>query len=207
MNSDTLVETYLAQCRVRNPLVEKETVTNVPPTKDETKSLIAYLRGKGLKPAIVGSVGLLKHLGTSAGSFRPTVDLDIWVEKVPAPPQGWSVDPESPGVTSWISPSGGYVDFMTPNHEFPGGTKNPKKLNIDPDSVNSDYPVGSWQDLMRLKLNSFREKDLFDIVALVRKLGRIPSPQELGPMNQTQNDNFDLVKAWVTAKPQAGYGE
>jgi hypothetical protein len=205
-----VVEDYLNQCRVRNPLVEKEISTHVPPTPEETKKLIAYLRSKDLKPAIVGSVGILRHLGDIdvKKSFRPTVDLDIWVQSVPAPPPGWTVDPESPGVVSWISPTGGYVDFLTPGHEFAGSdVRNPDKIEIDSDSAMTDYPVGSWKSLLFLKLNSVRDKDLADAMALCRRFGRVPEYRELGHLNQTQRENLDLVRTWYKLRPSGNYGE
>lgn len=203
-----LIETYLAQCQVRNPLAESKTV-HVPPTPDEVKFLIGFLRSQKLNPMIVGSVAILRHLGPQAASgFRPTVDLDVWVTRVPEPPQGWRRDPESPGVISWIAPSGGYVDFLTPGHEYAGtGAKNPARLEPDPESAESDFPVAHWKSLLFMKLNSMREKDLADCVSLVRALKRVPSPKELGKLNQTQRENLDLVTQWFKLRPQGKYGE
>lgn len=202
------IESYLNQCRVKNRLVESDDA-HVPPTAEETKFLIKYLRDLGLKPAIVGSVGILRHLGSvdPKNDFRPTVDLDVWVTKVPAPPKGWSRDHESIGVESWISPSGGYVDFMTPGHEFPGGTTNPKSIAYDPASAETDYPVAHWLDLLKMKLNSMRSKDLSDSIALIRKMKAIPSTKELGKLTQTQKENLDLVTQWFNLRPIGKYGE
>jgi len=195
---------YLAQCRVRSPLVEAEDA-HYPPSKEETMFLLDYLKKQRLGPAISGSVGLLHHIGGDVKSFRPTYDLDIWVNKDPgAPPKGWRKDLESIGVVSWISPTGGYVDFMTPGHEFPGGAKTPRSVGID---TSFGYPVVRWLDLMRLKLNSMRAKDMTDLIALVRKIGKVPTAGELGSLNRTQRENLDMILQWFKARPIGGYGE
>lgn len=199
------VEEYLQQCRVKNPLVENAS-TSVPPTKQEVDFLMSYLGKQGLEPALAGSVGLLHHLGgASAKSFRPTFDLDVWVNRAPgSPPSGWRRDPESLGVVSWISPSGGIVDFMSPGHKFPGGEKLPHTVDID---RSFDYPVVGWKNLMLMKLNSVRDKDIADLMALVRKLGKVPSDSELGKLNPTQKDNLGLIRQWYGIAPSGGYGE
>lgn len=206
MTAADVISTYLRQCRVRNTLIESEGV-HVPPTPEEVDSLLGYLRDKGVNPAVVGGVGLLHHLGPeNAKSFRPTVDIDLWVNKVPKPPSGWRQDPEAVGVDSWISPSGGYVDFVTPSHEFEPGNKAPKKIEVD---AGTRFPVGSWKSLMWLKLQSFREKDLADVIALVRKLGRVPAENEFGffgKMTQTQRENLDMVRQWFQLRPTGTYG-
>jgi hypothetical protein len=69
------------------------------------------------------------------------------------------------------------------------------------------YPVVKWLDLMRLKLNSMRSKDLTDLIALVRKLGKVPTRAELGPLNQTQRENLDMIDQWFKVRPMGGYGE
>jgi len=198
---------FLAQCRVRS-LTEDETV-HVPPSKDEVRQLMVYLKSKGVKPAIIGSVGVLYHLGdVDTKKFRPTVDLDVWVNKnPPEPPEGWIRDPEAVGVVSWISPSGGYVDFLTSRHEFPGGMVAPSNIEMEPSTAASDYPVASWKSLMKLKLASYREKDLADLMSLVRKLGRVPSSKELGGLNSTQKDNLNLITTWHNLRPEGLYGE
>jgi len=190
------LDRYLRQCRVKNSLVEDDHV-HVPPSRPEVDELIGHLRTKGLDPMIVGSVGVLYHIGHSK-DFRPTVDLDVWVSKDPGvPPTGWKRDPESVGVVSWISPSGGYVDFMTPGHEFPSGEKTPRSLRMHQPSKDTSYPVADVLDLIRLKLNSFRAKDLTDILALAKSIKHVPSNAEIGKLNKTQRDNLELVRQWV----------
>lgn len=206
---ETLLETYLRQCRVLNRLVEDDNDTHFPPTKDEVGQLIRHLRDQGLDPKIIGSVGILHHLGNVdvRRDFRPTVDLDIFVAKDPgAPMAGWKRDPEAPGITSWISPSGGYVDFMSPSHQFPGGEKAPKTVAVHEPSAGSDYPVAHAHELLKLKLNSMRPKDIADALALVRKLGYVPDMKDLGRLTPQQRDNYQLLKQWFTLAPTGEYG-
>jgi hypothetical protein len=203
--SKSVLERYLDQCRVVNRLVENEDV-HVPPTKEEVHSLLAHLGLHGLKPAIAGSVGILQHLGDiDVNGFRPTVDVDVWVSKDPGEPmEGWHQDPEAPGVPSWISPSGGYVDFLIGGHEFPSGEKAPSHVDVD---TSFELPVVSLKHLLAMKLNSMREKDLADCIALVRKIGRVPSKLELGKMNNTQKENLDLVAHWFKLRPHGQWGQ
>src|SRR3954462_14926840 len=107
---------YLNQCGVQ-ALCEKS-AAQTPPTANEVKLLISYLRGQGVNPVIVGSVRVFHHLRATTRDYRPTVDLDLFIDKpLPAPPEGWRKDPEA-GIDSWISPSGGYVDFLLRGHQF-----------------------------------------------------------------------------------------
>ena len=182
------IETFLNQCAVR-ALCEDESV-HTPPTPDEVRALLAYLVSHRVNPTIVGSVAVFHHLSASTKEFRPTVDLDVFVDrKLPAPPEGWTTDPEALGLDSWISPSGGYVDFMTAGHRFPGGEKYPSKISRAAGAP-KEYPVADAETLLRMKLFSAREKDLSDSCALARHLG-IP---ELAGLNKTQRENYELVK-------------
>lgn len=205
---ETLLGTYLRQCRVRG--LSEDADVHVPPTKDEVSSLIRYLRGQNLDPKIIGSVGILHHMGNVdvRRDFRPTVDLDVFVSGDPGkPPPGWTRDPEAPGVISWISPTGGYVDFMTPGHEFPSGERGPKTVTTHEPSKDTDYPVAHAHELLKLKLNSMRSKDIADALALVRKLGYVPELSALGKLNPQQKDNYGLLKQWFELAPTGRYGE
>jgi len=193
---------YLAQCRVRHSVVEAEGVAKVPPTGAETQQLLAHLRSRGIEAIVVGSVGVLHHLSQSptGSEFRPTVDLDLFVpvsqeqlRRTPLPP-GWTVDRESLGVVSWISPGGGYVDFMTANHEFADGERTPRRMQRDPAST--ELPVAAPVELFRLKLATMRSRDLSDLHALALARG-LPSDKELGPLTQTQSENLGLLKLWL----------
>jgi hypothetical protein len=203
------VSAYLRQCQVRNTLAESQDV-HVPPTPDESKELLSYLKQMGVEAAVVGSVGVL-HYVKDASKFRPTVDLDIFVQMTAdkfrkvQPPRGWSVDKASPGVISWISPSGGYVDFMTAGHTFPGGSRTPSRVDVDPSS--KEYPIATAVDIFRMKLNSMREKDLSDMISLARAIGGVPSEKQLGQLNQTQKENLQLIQQWFKLRPTGGYGE
>ena len=199
---------YLQQCRVRS-LAESEDV-HMPPRPEEAIDLIRFLQDEGVHPKIVGSVGVLSYLKDAdpKTGFRPTVDLDIWVDKVPVKlPKDWEKDKEAVGVDSWTSPSGGTVDFITPGQRFPSGGKTPKDVKANPEFADTDFPIADWVDLVKLKLNSVREKDLADVIALVRAMGRVPSPTELGSLNGDQRDNLDMVKQWFKLRPSGAYGE
>lgn len=204
--SQRTTSAYLAQCRVK-ALSESATV-QVPPTSDEVSGLISWLKSKGLKPLIVGSVGVLSYLSVDPSfGFRPTVDVDIWLDKMPNElPSGWKIDRESVGVPSWVSQSGGHVDFLLPNQDLPSG-RTPARIEPNPDTLDTDFPVASWQSLLKLKLNSYREKDLADSIALVRAVGRVPSAKELKGLNATQADNLRMVKLWLELRPSGKYGE
>jgi hypothetical protein len=187
------IEAFLNQCSVK-ALCEDESV-RTPPTPAEVRSLIAYLVSKGVNPVIVGSVAVFHHLtAASVKDFRPTVDLDVFVNRLPSPPAGWRKDPEAVGLDSWISPSGGYVDFMVGGHEFGTGLKYPRRVSAAVGSP-ADYPVADAQELLKLKLNSMRDKDLQDAVQLARAL-KLPA---LTGLNATQRENYELVKLWVSS--------
>jgi len=204
-SSDPLAR-YLAQCRVRNSLVEAAD-TQVPPTAGETANLLAYLKAHGLDAAIVGSVAVLHHLrGTpEAGAFRPTVDLDVFVratfQRLRQLPvlDGWRADPESLGVVSWISPTGGRVDFVTSGQEFSNSVgAMPRAVGVAANSP-TGMPVAQVRDLFRLKLGSYRAKDLTDLLTLSRAQGRAPTPAELGTLNPTQRENLGIINQWLAA--------
>jgi hypothetical protein len=204
------IDRYLRQCQVRNTMERSEMDTSVPPQPEEVKQLLAYLKQQGVDAAVVGSVGVL-HYVKDASKFRPTVDLDLHVQMTAAnfrkvqPPRGWSLDRSAPGVISWISPSGGLVDFVTAGHEFPGGGRAPSRVTVDPSS--KEYPVSTAVDIFRMKLNSMREKDLADMISLARAIGGVPTAKQLGDLNQTQGENLQLVQQWFKMRPSGGYGE
>ena len=201
-------DVYLAQCRVPSFRTGKLVDhllgddTHVPPTADEIRELVAHLSGIGIRAVLVGSAAIFHHMGGSAHDFRPTVDVDLFVSKDPGePPEGWSRDLEAVGLKSWISPSGGLVDFLIARHELPGGIHVPSSVAS---SSSDGIPVASTTDILLMKLNSMREKDLLDAVAFARKVG-LP-PKDKLRMNKTQAENYDLVRLWIQSRPQANYG-
>jgi hypothetical protein len=200
------VSIYLQQCRQSALGESKSDGVNFPPTYDELQKLFAYLRKNNVNPAIVGGVGVLQHIGP-VSDFRPTVDVDIWVDEVPPILDEWSRDRSSVGITSWISPSGGVVDFIVPGQEFSGDSKAPYAIEID---QGIEFPVGSKMSLMWLKLNSVRPKDISDLIALARSMGHVPHEgdfRQFGKMNVTQRENLDMVRRWVSIRPSGSYGE
>lgn len=174
-------------------------VPHFPPIGKEIEELISYLKANGVDPIIVGAFAVIKHLKMNEREFqskdlRATQDLDVFVSSaLPNPPPGWRRDRNSIGVISWISPSGGYVDFLMANHVFPDNRKNPDKIGKDSDS--NELPVADLVSLFQLKLNSHREKDLLDLVQLARKIG-IPKNIERHTLNSVQRENLELVKIW-----------
>lgn len=105
------------------------------------------------------------------------------------------------GLISWISPSGGYVDFLVAGHRFPDNNINPMKIGVDVKSMEAGCPIADVASLFQLKLNSFREKDLTDLVALARKVG-IPREIYRFKLNKTQQDNLTLVDLWIKSRPR-----
>lgn len=204
----TSIRDYLDYCRVKNGLIEGET-SSMPPTPHEAAWLMTYLRQRHVNPKVVGGVAVVGHMAKlNRKDVRPTYDLDVWVDRVPSnPPEGWRRDPASVGVTSWISPSGGTVDFLTPGHEYVHG-KNPSKIDLDTSILS--FPVATWQDLMRMKLMAMRSKDIPDLVALYRvgvsRLGRNVTLTDIGlKVRGDEADNFDLIQRLYQAEPEANY--
>lgn len=193
---------YLEHCRNNRPQGEDIQTDHIPPTGREVQDLISYLKNKGLEPVIVGSVAVIKHLNLASndfnsGDFRNTQDLDIFVsQQLPSPPPGWSRDMASIGLTSWISPSGGYVDFLVAGHIFPDRHRNPQKVVKDPESASMGCPLADVVSIFKMKLNSNRTKDLTDLVAIACRIG-ITKDLEKEPLNSTQKENLEAVKLWV----------
>lgn len=194
---------YINQCRVQS-VVEQVIGSHelhVPASADELEELVKYLRSYGHNPVIIGSAAVFFHMGHDPASFRPTMDVDIHVTKpLPPLPPGWTRDPEAVGIASWISPSGGYVDFLQAGEELPGGFRVPRRVRMAPDS-DPGFPVAALEEVLKMKLASLREKDLLDCVAIARKLG-LPPKATLG-LNMQQEENYDLVTLWIEARPQA----
>jgi hypothetical protein len=198
------IASYLAQCRVRS--LAEEVIgsdSHVPPTAEEVEELITYLRSFGLRPVIVGSAAAFYHFGGDASAFRPTVDIDIHVlQQLPRPLEGWRRDPSAPGVESWISPGGGYVDFLVAGEALPNGVVVPSTVQLDASSP-SGFPVATANDVILMKLNSTREKDLMDAIAMARRHGLPPKKR----LNTQQRENYELVELWLQARPTGSYGE
>ena len=100
---------------------------------------------------------------------------------------GWKVDPSAIGLVSWISPSGGGVDFLHSGDELPDGRVVPQAVPIT-DSL--EFPIADLSSIFKMKLNSFREGDIKDLSILAKKCG-IP---ELGKLNKQQKENLDYLK-------------
>lgn len=200
MSYERTLRTYLGQCRVAQSHQYEAQGDTVPPSADEVQELVTYLRERNLDPLITGSAAVLKHLGPDIDSrrdFRPTKDLDIFVKgKLPqAPPPGWTQDRSAIGVVSWLSPSGGSVDFLEAGHEFPSGVKMPRRLSPDSETHGTSYPVVGFEDLVKTKLDSDRPKDLTDLLLLIKQRG---IPEHLGGLNRRQKDNLDLAQKWLS---------
>lgn len=189
---------YLSQCQKRNPFVEEERYTNIPPTSKELEQLISYLSEKDVDPVIIGSIAVIKHLKLTtedihARTFRPTQELDLLIsKKLPDPPPGWHCNEEIREISSWISPTGGYVEFLMAQDMLP---KN-DKIEKDPESIAMGCPVADLLTLFKLKLNSSREKDLADLMSLARRVG-IPQEVDKHLWNDIQMKNLELLRLWA----------
>lgn len=84
--------------------------------------------------------------------------------------------------------------------EFPGGERLPAAVSVNKKTARSRIPIANWQDIFAIKLNSVRDRDLFDLVSLCRSMGRVPKEQELGTLNLLQQENLDAVKSWVNLR-------
>lgn len=198
------IKTYLSDF-LRKSRDDLKNNAYIPPTGKEVEELIVYLQEKGVDPVIVGSLAVIKHLKQKGNDFddnslAKTKDIDVFVSSsLPAPPHGWRRSTESVGVISWISPTGGHVDFLIAEQRFPNNLKNPKKIGKDPESILMGCPVADLRSIFELKLNSDREKDLQDLLILARRLG-IPKDLQPSLLNQTQRDNLEIVTLWIKYK-------
>lgn len=173
-----------------------------PPSEKELLDLIAYLQDKGLDPIIVGSVAIVKHLKLSSSTdhknqFRITQDIDLYVNtSLPDLPRGWRRDIQSLGIISWISPSGGYVDFLEYGHKFPGSGQISVHVQKDTDSESVGLPLADLSSIFRLKLQSDRERDFADLLLLARKLG-IPKDVERETKDGEALEKLAFIKKWL----------
>lgn len=209
IESTLVIDRYLRDCQFVSPLAESASTTHTPPTPSEVRDLFDYLAGKGVAATIIGSVAVMHYL-KDGHEFRPTNDLDLFVPVSDdvisriEPPPGWARDRTSPGVPSWISPGGGYVDFMAAGHMFPGGSRLQRNVQTDPTS--GLYPVATPADLFRLKLNSYRDRDTIDLVSLARAIGGVPSDAALGALDDTASENLAQIRQWLKLRPSGAYG-
>ena len=186
---------------LRHSISSKQRNAHYPPNENEVQSLISYLKEKGLDPVLVGSMALIKHLKPSTEEMvnenLMTQDIDVFIKSsLPNPPVGWRRDRESLGVISWISPSGGYVDFLEANHNYPDGIRNPPEIGKDNESEKTGYPVADLVSVYIMKLNSHREKDLYDLVRLAKRVG-IPKELSRYKLNKVQKDTLSLIELWI----------
>jgi hypothetical protein len=57
--------------------------------------------------------------------------------------------------------------------------------------------IADINSIFLLKLNSFREKDLFDLVVLTHKVGIPENLNKKYSLNETQLHNLETVKMWL----------
>lgn len=172
---------------------------NCPPAVEEIQTLISYLRTNKLDPIIVGALAVVSYLQPVGEYFRQTEDVDIFItQSPPSPPPGWTRDRKSVGVPSWISPTGSHVDFLIAGHQFPDGSEVPKNIEKNRNATNN-WPIADLTSLFLLKLNSFRDKDLFDLVELANKVG-IPDPLKNRTLNETQRNNLETIRLYLQHK-------
>ena len=208
------IESYLTSCRTPSIMEDLHDLDGMkPPTAQELRALIAYLTGFGLRPLVAGSASAFHHLILAFGKkskrdisnlWRPTKDVDLWVSgKLPAPPAGWKRDPEAIGTPSWISPSGGYVDFMIEGDTFPSGgvTGSMSASDDSPEGV----PTAGIFDVLRSKLATGRIKDLGDVIDLMHAIKAKPAyaakiPGFLKSLSSEQKEDFNTAVMYFDLK-------
>ena len=175
--TSTPLDRYIEACGTKSVMEELHDIDSMkPPTPEEIRTLIDYLAKLKLSPMVAGSASAFHHIVVAFGAkakgknlsdlWRPTKDVDLWVSgKLPAPPAGWRRDMEAVGAPSWISPSGGYVDFLIKGDMFPNGATT-GTMTVSSDSPKG-VPVAGIFDVMRAKLGTSRMKDLSDVVDLL----------------------------------------
>lgn len=87
--------------------------------------------------------------------------------------------------------------FLVAGHTFSDNTKNPQKVGKDSESEKMGCPVADIVSIYLLKLNSYREKDLTDLLAFARVVG-IPKELDHLRLNKTQKANLSMVKIWIS---------
>ena len=189
------VSVYLTRCSQVHTF---ELGATVPPTVDEVRFLMNHLESANIRNGLCGSTAVYTYLTEALADFRPTLDIDVFTSREPGrPPEGWRINREAVGVTSWIAPSGGVVDFLVAGSMLPNGTTVPRNIKVVayPDS---EFRVVALDDLVRLKLNSTRDKDLQDVIRLARSCRSCLSVAKL---NEQQRENLQLVQLWLDSKP------
>lgn len=185
---------YLSFCQKRNPLIDPERILHIPPLGNELEELMIYLCSRGVKPVIGGTLAVVKHLKLSseeikAHDFRPIHKIDLFFSnELPPPPKGWQVDKKSTALISWISPLNGCVEFLKMN--------NTNELGKDLESIEAGCPVIDIKTLFKMKLDSNRQRDLFDLLSLALVVG-IPVDLEEELLNETQRRNLEAIKLWI----------
>ena len=91
------------------------------------------------------------------------------------------------------------MDFLIAGHRFPDGNEVPRNIEKDKNSTNNNWPIADLTSLFLLKLNSFQDKDLFDLVVLANKVG-IPHQLKNKTLNETQRNNLETVQLYLEHK-------
>lgn len=196
---------YLSECRIRNPFIATEHVVHIPPSSEEIEELISYLLGKNTNPVIIGSIAVIKHLHVTkediiARRFRPTKKLELLVSQELLPLlTGWQLNKDSTKAVSWISPTGGIVDFFTLKDIFPEDIRDQNIIKKDAESVDMGCPIADVQTIFLIKLNSTEERDLLDLLMLVSRQG-IPKDLDKCLWTARQKKNLEFIKLWMKNK-------
>jgi hypothetical protein len=212
------IDEYLTVCRSQSVMEEiHQFKPEKPPSADELRALIAYLTKNGLRPVVAGSASAFHHLALAFGSsgggkslanlWRPTKDVDLWVtgtKRLPVPPTGWSRDPEAVGTDSWISPSGGVVDFIIGGTPFPSGVTAQHDVTISGNSL-PGIPVADIFWIIRSKLGTSRMKDLSDIIDLLHAIKANPKyaaelPAFRSALSSDEREELDSAQVFVDLK-------
>lgn len=196
---------YLSECRAQNPFVKLEQKIPIPPTGKEIEALVSYLINSKVDPVIIGSIAVIKHLHITAEdikarSFRLTQKVELFVSQFPPNLlSGWQINKNSKVLTSWISPTGGTVDFLKIEDLFSESVESQYVVEKDPESVNMGCPVADMQTLFLIKLNSDQERDLLDLLTLARRKN-IPENLDKHLWTSTQRKNLDFIKLWIKGR-------
>lgn len=188
---------YLSECRSQSPLLDSDNYHTFPPSEQEISSLIEFLLSKNLDPIIVGSIAVIRYLDLPKQNdqkYRLTSSLEILISSpLSSPLDSWKVKDSPSPIISWISPSGGKVDFFQVNDVFPISLT-PYSVEKDKESVIAQCPIASPKSLLLLKLSSNEPRDMLDATLLIDEIG-FPRDLEAYFWTSLQKENFQLIKA------------
>lgn len=148
------------------------------------------------------SVAVVKHLNLTneeihLRNFRPTYALDLLIfRKIPSPPPNWQVKMQTSDGVSWLSTTGGQINFLMAKDTFPEGFIKTNSIGRDPESVRVGCPIVDVKTLFIMKLNSSLEVDMSELMTLARKT-KIPKEIEKELWTNRQKKNLEFIRSWA----------